>query len=306
MYIARLSGKAVLILAAALGVTFLIAGTSGASVSSGNVYTSNGEAGWFTWSATHFDEVHADVITTAAAEQVPAGDSSSPVLGNGVGLCAVTGVDTASAAQEGEVWDAAEGAFDVVWAEGTLTATTPEHDGNPCTDGGAVPVSLSYTGGTVSVTCPDGDLCGVLSFESGDVPLGDRVYLNVRYWYGSPHIQFLAEDLSTGLGSSQDSEPPLSGFPHYAQAGSISDLTSRSAPPTVDEAFFSWVRASTTTTGQTETQGQYFSTWSGESVDSNPSGSSADPALVAPTLMNPHVPGGLGCFTLGVGAPVGA
>lgn len=298
------TGVAALTLAGGLA----FAGSASASINNGEVISSNGEAGWFTNSGNRFDEVHADVITHSSAEQNST--MGAPTLGNGVGLCATTSTSMTgdAAAQIGEVWNAGEKAFDVVWAEGTLTsAVAPNTNGIPCTTGGALPVTLADSGGVVTPTCGTNVThCGLLSVQTNDIPLGDRVYVQIRQW--NTHFQFLAEDLNTGLGLSADN---VSGFgsgiyAHYAQAGTIFDTTSRSAPANTDEADFSWVRASTTQSGEGETQGQYFDTWSGETVVSTPSGTSADAALVAPTGMNPKVAGGLGCFTMYVGSPTGA
>lgn len=292
------TGVAALVLAGGLA----LAGSAGASISNGHVISSNGEAGWFTWSGNRFDEVHADVETTSAAEQTPS--AGSPTLGNGVALCTTSSATEGDAAQVGEVWNSTERAFDVVWAEGDLTNTSANTNGNPCTTGGALPVTLVTTGSTVTVDCgTDVSECGVLSPQTDDIPLGDRVYIQIRQW--NTHLQFLAEDESTGLGDSADNENSLSSYAHYAQAGSVFDATSYSAPATNPEADFSWVRASVTTTGEGETQGQYFDTWSGETVVDTPNGTTSDPALVVPTVMNPKVSGGLGCFTINVGSPVG-
>ena len=287
-------------LALAGGLAF--AGSASASINNGHVISSNGEAGWFTWSGNRFDEVHADVITHTSAEQSPGGGNT---LGNGVALCSLASSTEGDAGQVGEVWNAGEKAFDVVWAEGDLSSTTPNTNGNPCTTGGALPVSLGFTGGVVTITCEDGaGTCGLLSTQTDDIPVGDRVYVQIRQW--NTHLQFLAEDLTTGLGDSADNEPGLSGFAHYAQAGTIFDTTARSAPANIDEADFSWVRASVSTSGEGETQGQYFDTWSGQTVVSTPNGTNSDPALVAPTGMLLKVAGGLGCFSINVGSPTGA
>jgi hypothetical protein len=285
-----------------------LGGVSNASINNGHVITSNGEAGWFTWDGNRFDEVHADVKTTTAAEQIPS--SSNPAtLGNGVALCANLGT-TGEAAQIGEVWNSVEHAFNVVWGEGTLQPTSPNTNGNPCTDGGAVVPASDFTFTSTGVTCtPSSGVidCGSLSFQNGDVPEGDNVYLQVRQW--NTHFQFEAEDLTTGLGSSADGKTSPFGegvYAHFAQAGTTFDTTGYSAPASNPEAYFCWVRASVTTTGEGETQGSYFDTWASQTVVSTPSGTVADGPLVAPTGMNPHVPGGLGCFTLDVGNPTGA
>jgi hypothetical protein len=289
----------------ALAGGFAFAGSAGASINNGHVISSNGEAGWFTWSGNRFDEVHADVITHSNAEQTPS--AGAPTLGNGVALCATTSATTADSAQVGEVWDSAEHAFDVVWAEGDLTNTTANSNGNACTTGGALPLTITYNTTTgVSIASCGATKCGVLSTQTDDIPLGDRVYVQIRQW--NTHLQFLAEDDTTGLGDEADNEPGLGSgiYAHYAQAGTIFDQTSRSAPATIDEADFSWVRASITQSGEGETQGQYFSTWSGESVVSTANGQTSDVGLVVPTVMNPKVAGGLGCFSINVGSPVGA
>ncbi len=300
-------------LALAGGLTF--AGSASASINNGNVYTSNGEAGWFTSSAgTRIAEVHADVITTPASEQAP---TSTFTTGNGVGLCANASSPNVGA-QLGEVWNATTSKFDVVWAEGKFTGvSTPNTNGTPCTDAGALPVTL--TGGTCNPGTPTATAtttqCGILDPDAGGIPVGTRVYFKIAQW--NTHLQVVAEDDTTGLVMPDINVPGLdtvagSMTPVYAfigEAGTTFDSTARSAPASTPEAYFSWVRAasavSPVSSGDTETEGQYFSTWSAESVLSTPSGSNSDPALVGPTLENPKIPGGLGCFTMMVGAPTG-
>ena len=298
----------------ALAGGFAFAGSAGASINNGQVYTSNGEAGWFTSSAgTRIAEVHADVITTPASEQAP---TTSFTTGNGVGLCANASSPNVGA-QLGEVWNSTTSKFDVVWAEGTFTsAVTPDTNGTPCTDAGALPVTLSGTTCTAeSNSFADTHACGILDPDAGGIPVGNRVYLKIAQW--NTHLQFVSEDDTTGLVLPADNEPGLatvaeSESPVYAfvaEAGTTFDSTNRSAPASTPEAYFSWVRAasavSSVSSSDTETEGQYFSNWSAESVLSTPSGSSSDPALVGPTLETSKTPGGLGCFTMFVGAPTG-
>ena len=145
--------------------------------------------------------------------------------------------------------------------------------------------------------------------------MGNRVYLKIAQW--NTHLQFVAEDDTTGLVLPADNEPGLASvadsespvYAFVAEAGTTFDSTNRSAPASTPEAYFSWVRAasavSSVSSSDTETEGQYFSNWSAESVLSTPSGSSSDPALVGPTLETSKTPGGLGCFTMFVGAPTG-
>jgi hypothetical protein len=314
------TGVAALVLAGGLA----LAGSAGASINNGQVYTSNGEAGWFTSSAgTRIAEVHADVITTSASEQAP---STTFTTGNGVGLCANASSPNVGA-QLGEVWNSTTLKFDVVWAEGKFTGVdTPDTNGTPCTDAGALPVTL----GSISATDPTGCMpnntapaddeatttaCGIIDPDAGGIPVGNRVYLKIAQW--NTHLQFVAEDDTTGLvlpAPNEDSLTTVAGsstpvYAFVAEAGTTFDSTNRSAPASTPEAYFSWVRAasavSPVSSSDTETEGKYFSNWSAESVISTPSGSSSDPALVAPTLETPKTPGGLGCFTMYVGAPTG-
>ena len=284
-------------LALAGGLAF--AGSASASINNGHVVSSNGEAGWFTWSGNRFDEVHADVITHISAEQSP--PAGSPTLGNGVALCTTSSATLGDSAQIGEVWNSTENAFDVIWAEGDSEQYVPNTNGNPCTTGGALKVTSRRRLSRFRhlPRC----YLRVLSTQTDDIPLGDRVYVQIRQW--NTHLQFLAEDLTTGLGDSADNEPGLSGFAHYAQAGPsstqrtgqrprppmrlISHGSAHPPPPQVRVRR----RVSTSTPGLVRPQ------FPPRTVPSS------DTPLVVPTGMLLHVAGGLGCFSIDVGTPVG-
>jgi hypothetical protein len=314
--------------AGACALVLGVAGIASASTQTGHIYSSNGEAGYYTWSPTAFNENYAFVTPTAIAEQMGANG------GIGLQLAALSTGNIykqsvgqeCSVAQVGLVWNNTEGAFDVVAGEGTIEynpSITNVDNGttNPdaCTTGGA----LSDTGaladgqGHEDTTPVSVDSDGYVATTSDSeviltgIPAGDQVYLN-ELRIGSGEIKFTAYDADASFNSGEVTlanhifSGPLQ--PHFAGAGTVFDLTNRG--PAVQssadmEASFYLLRAGQWTNhhGHFGTSVNVYNAWLAQEVQSSANGEASDPPAITPfnTLNNPF--GGI--FDLYVGVPVG-
>lgn len=311
--------------AGACAVTMGFAGIASASTESGHIYSSNGEAGYYTWSASPFNENYAFVTPTTVAEQM--GENGG--VGLQLGALSSQNVYKQSVgqkcyvAQVGLVWNTSEKAFDVVAGEGYITydkLTTDNGSTNPdaCTTGGALSSANAVANPNTDQTGSSaGDGYTATTTWSEDflqgIPAGDQVYLN-ELRIGSGDIKFTAYDNdATFISGSINTTVPVfssaqAGNPHFAGAGTVFDLTNR-GPAVQDsasqEASFYLLRAGQWDNihGHFSTQVNVYNAWLAQQVQSSANGSPADPAAVTPfnTLNHPY--GGI--FGLYVGVPVG-
>ena len=140
--------------AAVLGLALPAAQAVTGPISHTAVITSNGEAGYYAFSGTHFSRVQGRFTATVAAEGL--GDGG----GEGIQLC---NASSGEADQLGVVWDAGTGAYDVQYATGSLSS---------CTAGGVLSsptdIGLSVPAGdTVALSITD-EGHGLAEFRAED------------------------------------------------------------------------------------------------------------------------------------------
>jgi hypothetical protein len=299
------------------------------SLGQGAVNTSNGEAGYFTWASTAFQEVQTNLTPLAPAEQAGANGSLGIELTSVVGANAngnilpgtVPGSLSCNLAQLGFVWNPAEQAYDVWEATGTTTydptATNPYLGGtkvNVCTSGGALNPApgTTYQDGFTVVTDTTSQVLGDDSSGEG-IAVGQQVFLQLEK-HGS---DFTASAWDTNPNDDNTGGPVDVAFPgtfgsaHWAGAGTVVDITDRTpaTPLSGEEAMFSELRAANathTTHGRNHAYTlKIFNTWLSQEVVSSANGTSADAPAVTPAN-SLVVKTGPGTFNLYTGSPVGA
>lgn len=320
----------VLVVAAVAASSALTSATARASTGVNAVYTSNGEAGYYTWAFTPFDENRSFITPMVPGEQMgtdggiglqlAALDHTSNVVNlpvaeqtsNPAGI-----MNECHLAQIGFIWNAAEGQYDVYLAEGTSTyaptSTNPYLGGthvNACTSGGALNLAspVTFQDGFTVVTSVVTQVLGGATTGAGISP-GNQAFLQLQRIGGV--IKGLASDTTATWNSNDAFVPsPFSFFnqPHYAGAGTVFDFTNRApaAPPAGLEAAFWGLRAANHAAGPHHVLVlQPYNTWLNQEVQSSANGTSSDSPAVTPnnTLNNVTGPG---IFRLYVGSPNGA
>jgi hypothetical protein len=236
-----------------------------APISHTMVVTSNGEAGYYAFSGTHFKRVQGRFTTTLAAEGLGSGG------GEGIQLC---NASSGRADQLGVRWDAGENAYDVLYDTGTL-ASTGGTDTSACTSGGA------FSGTPIGL----------------EIPAGDTVALSITD-EGHGLAEFRAEDTTIDTSIVKAFAHGTS-FPDVASAGVVQNEAGLSAPAASPLVTFRDVRV-TLPSGKSGTLGRGHTRWTAVQAYSTANGTPSDPALVSPagSLDAGH-------FTISIGAETG-
>jgi hypothetical protein len=225
-----------------------------APISATPVISSNGEAGYYAFAESHFKRIQGRFTLTEAATGLGAAS------GEGLQLCSST---EDLAAQVGARWNPGEGAFDILYATGGLSATTPNSHGTACTTGGAL--------GSTSVLLPD-------------VPAGDTVALSITN-DGRGLMEFRAQDTTVNTGVSKAfAECRGLNYVDVASAGVVqNDVTALSAPAVIPVVQFRDTRVTLgNKAGTSNTLGRGHKKWTAVQVYNTANGTVSDPALLTP------------------------